>query len=378
MKKNNKFYLIELIILIFIIMFKILNDKIPSHYAYLINIIFWFLLAIFLFVMGGFPRNKNFYRKSSMKMVFIVFLLYILVIYLLGLFIGFVKNLYFYDFIVLIKKVLPISLFIIASEIARYLFFKHNPSKLQIVIFTLELVILNIIIGVSGYNITNMQQVFVISSMIVVPTFAREVVCSYLNYNIGFAPTIIYKLLFSLYSYLVPFIPDLNDYLNSIFGIIIPFVIYYQTKKIVKYREKYGLYAKKSFSKTFGIVLLSFLTIIIILISGIFKYQLMAIATGSMEPIYYRGDAIILEKVSPDSIQEGDILVYNVSGGIVTHRVIEIVEKNGKRIFHTKGDNNETDDKIDILEQDVKGVVRYVVKYIGYPTILFNELLESK
>ena len=73
-----------------------------------------------------------------------------------------------------------------------------------------------------------------------------------------------------------------------------------------------------------------------------------------------------------------DILVYNVSGGIVTHRVIEIVEKNGKRIFHTKGDNNETDDKIDILEQDVKGVVRYVVKYIGYPTIWFNELLESK
>ena len=104
----------------------------------------------------------------------------------------------------------------------------------------------------------------------------------------------------------------------------------------------------------------------------------MAIATGSMEPVYYRGDAIILEKVDPAIIEVGDILVYKASGGIITHRVIEISVDNGKRFFYTKGDNNETADNIRVLESDVKGVVRYIVKYIGYPTILLNELLESK
>ena len=97
-----------------------------------------------------------------------------------------------------------------------------------------------------------------------------------------------------------------------------------------------------------------------------------------MEPIYYRGDAVILEKIDPDKIKVDDILVFKASGGIITHRVVEIVEENGTRIFHTKGDNNLTKDSIDITEENVKGIVKYVVKYAGYPTIIFNEFLESK
>ena len=378
MKKNNKYYIIELIILIFIIMFKLLEGKIASHYAYLINIIFWFLLAIIMFIIGGFPRDRNYYKKSSIKIIIIILLFYILTIYLLGLFLGFVKNLYFYNILVLIKKVVPIALFIIASEITRYLFLKHNPTKLQITIFTLELITLNIIIGINNYNITSNTQLFVIISLVVIPSIVNEIMYTYVTYNVGVIPTVIYKLVFNLYSYIAPFNPDLSDYLQSIFSIILPYIVYQEIKKNLTYKEKYGLYAKKTIKRTISIILVLFLSSIILLISGIFKFQLIAIATGSMEPIYYRGDAVILEKTNPKTIEVGDILVYKASGGIITHRVIEIIEKDGKRIFHTKGDNNQTDDNVDILEGDVKGIVRYIVKYAGYPTIWFNDLLESK
>ena len=117
MKKDKKYYIIEFIILIFIIIFTILNRKIPVQYANLINIIFWFFMAITLFIIGGFPRDRNYYRKSSIKIVLIVFLFYIIISYLLGLFLGFVKNLYFYSLILLIKKILPISLTSITSII---------------------------------------------------------------------------------------------------------------------------------------------------------------------------------------------------------------------------------------------------------------------
>jgi len=272
MKKNNKFYIIELIILIFIIMFEILNNKIPSNYAYLVNIIFWFLLSIILYIKGGFPRYRNYYQKSSIKIVFIVFLIYILIIFLLGLFLGFVKNLYFYDFIMLIKNILPIALFIVVSEIARYLFLKHNPTKTQIITFTLELIILNIIIGINNYNLADPKQVFAMISILAIPTIASEVVSSYITYNVGLVPTIIYKLFFKLYTYVVPFNPDLGDYLQAVFGLIIPYVLYREVSKTLKYREKYALIFKRKVTKVLGATLIIFLLTIVLLVSGIFKY----------------------------------------------------------------------------------------------------------
>ena len=97
-----------------------------------------------------------------------------------------------------------------------------------------------------------------------------------------------------------------------------------------------------------------------------------------MEPVYYRGDAVIIEKINAKEVKIGDILVFKVGSGIVTHRVVEISQEDGKMVFRTKGDNNKTEDTFDIDDSDVKGIVKYVVKYLGYPTIMFNELLESK
>lgn len=374
---KHKFYIIELVIILFIIILKLLSDKIPIQYIYLTKIIFIFIFNIFLFIIGGFPKDKNYYKRSSIKIIIIILLVYILIIYIFGLFIGFIKNLYFYNIYLLIKKILPITLFIINSEILRYLFFKHNPNKIQIIIFIFELILLNII-GNIGYNINDYKQLFIIISMFIIPIIASELVYSYITYNISLIPTIIYKLIYNIYNYLVPFTPDFSDYLHSIFGIIIPYVIYIEIKKLIRYKEKYNLYTKKTIKRMLSFIFITFLCLLIFLVSGIFKYQLIAIATGSMEPIYYRGDAVIIEKTDPDNILVGDILVYKINGGIVTHRVIEIIDKNGIKIYHTKGDNNLIEDNIDIYKKDIKGRVKYVVKYIGYPTIYFNELLESK
>ena len=378
MKKDKKYYIIEFIILIFIIIFTILSNKIPIQYANLINIIFWFLMGITLFIIGGFPRNRNYYQKSSIKIVLIVFLFYIIITYLLGLFLGFIKNLYFYNLILLIKQILPISLFIIFSETSRYLILKHNLSNLQKIILTLEFIILNIIIGINGYSFIDFKHVFVLVSTIILPTIASELMAFYVTSKVGLIPTIIYKLLFNLLGYIVPFSPNLGDYLHAVSGLLVPFVIYNEVKKNLKYKEKYGKILNSTIKKVFSGILIIFLIVIVLLVSGIFKYQLIAIATGSMEPIYYRGDAVIYEKVKPKDIIEGDILVYTSTGGIITHRVIKIEEKNGKRIFYTKGDNNLTDDKIEIGENNVRGRVKYIVKYLGYPTILLNDYLESK
>ena len=113
--------------------------------------------------------------------------------------------------------------------------------------------------------------------------------------------------------------------------------------------------------------------IIILLVSGIFKYQIVAIASNSMKPIYEKGDAVIIEKKNPNKIKEQDILVFKKNNTYITHRVIEIIKNENNYNFITKGDNNKELDKYKVPENEVIGTVKYIIKYLGFPTIWLNE-----
>ena len=92
-----------------------------------------------------------------------------------------------------------------------------------------------------------------------------------------------------------------------------------------------------------------------------------------MNPVYERGDAVIYEKKNAQQIKKGDILVFKRNQMVVTHRVQEVIQKNHQLFFQTKGDHNEKTDSVLVSQEDVLGTVQYIVKYIGYPTIWFNE-----
>ena len=91
-------------------------------------------------------------------------------------------------------------------------------------------------------------------------------------------------------------------------------------------------------------------------------YGIYTIATGSMEPEYKVKDLIIASKKDANTIEVGDDVVYlgkdeSVAGKIVTHRVINKGERDGKLYFYTKGIANElTDPEID--ESQILGVVK--------------------
>ena len=113
-------------------------------------------------------------------------------------------------------------------------------------------------------------------------------------------------------------------------------------------------------------------------IVGCFKYQPIAVLSNSMKDYYSRGDIVIVEKISTDDIEnikEKDILYYRYGDKYITHRVYDIKEKEGKLIFFTKGDNNNDVDPWVVNEEDIHGVVRMKIKYLGWPTVWVYELL---
>ena len=93
-----------------------------------------------------------------------------------------------------------------------------------------------------------------------------------------------------------------------------------------------------------------------------------------MSPVFNRGDGIIYENIKYiDNVEVGDILVFHNSGRIITHRVLGIVDSPNGRIYKTKGDNNNVKDDFYVKEIDSIGVVKYVIKYVGFPTVWFSE-----
>lgn len=101
-------------------------------------------------------------------------------------------------------------------------------------------------------------------------------------------------------------------------------------------------------------------------IGDIYIFQ---IATGSMKPEYQVGDVIVVKKQDLANVKVGDDITYlgqadSWKNLIITHRVINVREENGKFYFITKGTSNILEDP----EIDGDNVYGKVI----YHTVLFS------
>jgi signal peptidase len=86
-----------------------------------------------------------------------------------------------------------------------------------------------------------------------------------------------------------------------------------------------------------------------------------------MEPALKTGDIVVVKKIIPESIKEGDVITFQVAEDvIITHRVKEIVAAAGGVVFKTKGDANKIEDGSLISEQQLLGRVIFRIPYGGY------------
>ncbi|MDR2544763.1 MAG: signal peptidase I [Methanobrevibacter sp.] len=124
----------------------------------------------------------------------------------------------------------------------------------------------------------------------------------------------------------------------------------------------------------------------VIIIVGLFLSQhLNVVISGSMEPVLYRGDIVGIEKTNflgfsefdPYDVKVGDIVVYNGVWfpGPIIHRVINVSEVNGTKLFIIKGDHNPVKDPYPVKpDQIVARVITigdhpFIIPKIGYITI---------
>ena len=373
-KKYKDLYITEVFIIILYLVFKIL---VMNRYFFLLqyyDLIFYLLFFIYFCFKYGIPREKNYLTRISVRYVVIVLLSYVLIIYGLGLFTGFTKSIYNMSLLGIFKNIFPIVFAVIFKEIIRYVVAYNSKKDVKPIIFlTVIYILVDIVNGSFGMSFNSFYQVFHFVCLTILPSIAKQALLSYITYYVNFIPSLIYALVFEIAPFVLPIYPALGDYLNAVISIIVPFIVFVTIKKWVNYHDKTTIKVRGYFVKLMIIPVTLFLIIIILLVSGLFNYKMIAIGSDSMNPTYYRGDAIIYEKTKPGDIKKKDILVFEYNHSVITHRVVNITKKNGQLMFQTKGDNNEKADLELTSEENVLGKVKYIVKYVGYPTIWINE-----
>ena len=100
-------------------------------------------------------------------------------------------------------------------------------------------------------------------------------------------------------------------------------------------------------------------------------YGAFVIVSGSMEPIIKVRDAVVIRRCDEKDIKVGDVVTYrslddSYYGILVTHRVVNIEQKNGENVYITKGDNNETIDRSPVKFSQIQGKVIMRIPKIGY------------
>lgn len=378
-KEKYKSIILNLILIIYTIIYqtyilKHLLKYSESLSAFIILIVMF--LSILLF--GYRKDNTNKLKRLILYKTIIIVITFFLITYMCGFVMGFNRNVYSTNPLLLLNNIFMPILIIIGVEIYRYVVCSTR-SKSEIVITTIALIILEVFISIRFKYLLTLSSAFRYTTIMIIPIILKNILLTYLAKHGGLKSTITYRLLIDTYILFVPIVPAFSDYLNSMFKICLPILSFiYISMTVDNYNRGVVKDKKKNRVSIINVFLVGILLIFIYLVSGIFTYTILGVGSNSMSPEISKGDAVIIKKIdSYKELKVGDIIAYNnsTSGKIIIHRLVEIkTDDNGEKIYVTKGDANNGVDSIKVTYEKIRGVVKLKIKYIAIPSIYFNEL----
>ena len=114
-------------------------------------------------------------------------------------------------------------------------------------------------------------------------------------------------------------------------------------------------YSKKEIICAIVIAMVILLMTVIVVLSA--KYQIVTVASPSMEPVLMTGDTVIIKKATASECWPGDIIVYTYpkTDKRIIHRVMkrQTYDKDGKETVYltVKGDANINYDSVEVEDE---------------------------
>ena len=336
-----------------------------------------FLIFILLFRDKKLIRN---YHKEFSQTVFIISIIYFIIYYILGVIIGYSYNVYSTSFIGILRNIIVIVVPLLFREEVRSRFLFLNKKKFGIFFITLLFIVLELFSS-TFFTYSNNEELFINFFSVFLPIVLENILLTYLAY-IGIRSTVYAYFIPMLISrYFIPITLDVDWFFALLFQLVLVVVIFYVSFNEYLWKEK-RIYSYKT-NKTNSVVYLFGVVLIVsfgLFVAGVFKYRPVAILTYSMEPIFTRGDAVIVEKLDDDEknkLKKGDIIQYQVDKTVVVHRIIKVKKEDNKKVYILKGDNNNAKDPKPVYMEQIMGKVLFSIPKVGYPSVWLSEFLHS-
>ena len=373
MKKGYKLILLFSIILIILLLCNAFIINFLSGYNMVIFLLFILLIFHYFFIM---EKDKNRYLKEILFEILLFSIGFFILYYLLGLVVGLTKTVNYLSIYSIKTIITPLVLYIILRELFRYNMMAKSDNNM---ICTIVVILLLILLDVSNtyyYSIFNNQyDILKFVALTVLPAISKNISYSYITKKMGYKPIIVFDLIFSLYVYILPLIPNPSEYIVAIIYLLVPILFAFRIIKFFEDKKRNKIasnYQKIRFKS--ALVPLAIIFVMVYFYSGYFRYYTVAVATGSMEPRINKGDLVIVDqKYSFDSIQIGDVIAYKREEYIIVHRVVKKVKLGDSYVLYTKGDANSNMDDFVIEHDMIVGKVNHKISYLGYPTVWFNK-----
>lgn len=380
--KKSEVKLIALVLLSSCLLFlNIFIKNILSEYQLIV--VLGVVLAISIFLVG-FERNRLQNRKTVLSFIITYTVAFLILLYGIGLFTGYLRTPYSFSPLNILKNITPVILITIVGEYLRYNLCRKGENNNNLLLLVIVLFCLvDLSLSVNQYDVRSLSGLLGMATVILIPSIFKNILLNDLTLRFGPIPGLIYSLVMGLYIYLIPIVPNLNDYLTSTVMFLLPLAL----KILVDKRfmrddeEEEDLRVNKVPGRIINGSLIAVMIILIGLFSNLFTYWIAAVGSGSMEPTINIGDAIIVDKGIQDHLDRlnvGDVLVFKIQDTIYTHRIIEMKETNGNYAITTKGDREgQAVDTWVVTNKDVVGVVRFKIPYVGWPTVWLSRIVEG-
>lgn len=370
---KSKTYFLELLLIGIISFLAIFQLKFISKIVISIILIIYSIIVIKLL-------NKRQIISINSKDVLIIMtifsIVYLGIYYVIGIFTGYYKAIFSFTPWTIKNYIIPLTIIIIASELIRFVFLSQKVKSTK-TLTLISMILIDLLIYSGNYNLNNLNDFLGLLGFVTFSSISTNLLYNYISIRYGVKPVIIYRLITTLYLYIIPITPDVYIFFKTLFRMIYPYVIY-TTLEYTFSKGKPNALEKQSKSKTIGTVITAIVSILIVaLVSNQFKYGLLVIATGSMTGTINKGDAVLFKKYNNRKLNIGEIIIFHKENKEIVHRIIDIKVENGKNHYYTKGDANQQEDDFYVLTEEIVGTTKLKIPKIGYPTLWLRDLFKK-
>ena len=338
-----------------------------------------------MFIMFGLETKKRRFTQETLFYIFFYPVIYVIITYIIGIFTGFNYSIYSLTLKNILKNILPYLFCIGTCELLRAeVTRKCEKAILPFALLTIAFVLIDSTMYLSTFDLNTGDGQIKYICCIVLPSVSKNIFLLYISIIGGYLPTVLYRIVMEIKTFIIPIVPNFGLYFDSILGTMMPVMfglITFISLKQYQNKEVEGKNYKQSKLFTYSSIVITALIIVLVvsLTSCKFKYGAISIGSGSMTGVINKGDVVVYKQLGDYVPEMNDILVFKKENKLIVHRIIDIVEVNDDEyVYYTKGDANPSPDGYPLLREDLVGIVKFRIPFIGIPSVYIHEVITKK